>query len=1412
MSARIAVAKQHPAAESRHGSQEWGAASPAATSARSPELDHIAAGISSPGAPLAAADRLYFESRLGHDFANIRIHDNRQADASARGLGADAYSVGNDLVFAASKFKPGTLSGDLLLAHELAHSVQQRNMVMMAASDGPIQDVKLSRPSDSIESEASLVARHAAFGMGPAPAMSSSSPDLLSGSGGVTVVAARQQATESVQGAASNQQLLPLGGGEEGEQALDPLDSMTERVAADLRRDPEDSSGYVRKRLQFLSPQARQAMVERLHSRLSPEEGRSLGMIMSRPTATSEAATPIQQRLSSSRSPQEMAARVRDKSAIRREVSREAMGLGVSARFSDGGGPVVLEPTVAPEPPVMQQQKRGAAAARPATAAAGQAALTKRAPAATRAPAPGQRMMPPGPRVPAPEEEAPAGIPEAPGVEAAEAAEPSAALPPAPAVAGGPAGRLQAAAEQDKTAVMSEAARLKSVLASGARSEVARTRQIERQHTAQVRSHFAAQRSSMTAHAEQQKNTLRAQAAQDATQLESESIAQTVDFQSRMSQRKSDMTAYSEEQMRRPGGMVEEEISRSDGELERAAGESEQAGRNEAARHSGDEDPAPDQRGAAMEVANTSARDIREKKPAIASDLRSRLDGFSGNYMQYAQTVNSRITETEGMVAPAFEDMARTSADALHQGELAGVQAIDQRLAADMQGLSALETAAVESLQARSQLTITHIQSTSRQAQRQLDSAAAAVVSEIDGIAAAGATPAAGGPETAPGAPEAAGKERPTMAPPTEGEVAAAAASATTTMGTTPLTDPFEESIAAERDLAAQSIRLLGDAVATVTGILPSLNESLSSESAQAARASRAGADALQRAAVPAIGGIVQAGRQQGQRIVEDTRSRQESLATSATSEVDSAVAQAHGEVAGINEDFRSGLRQGANESIREAIKPRTDRVEDRAAEAAERAGESWIIGVFRAIGEIVVGLVILVVVALVIAGIAAAFGVVLTAWGALMIAGGIMLAAGLVLSLINRSQQAEFRQAGLGTQILVVAGDTLGLTNLVEGVRGREVLTGRTITGSERARRATLGAFSAVMLLLGARGALRGAPRGPTPAPRTVPRPGWTPEVIPGGRGAAPTPRAAPGPRVAPRATEPSNVIPFRGRAPATAGAAPEPSGVPSGPVPRGTGTYGPAPAEVPTVPAPSPLRVVPTPAPAPAPLPAPAPATVPRVAPLIVGAGAAAAPGVAGELTAPAETPAPTPIPSPEPEPEPEPECTCPTGLTRSDPIPIDWYKVREDDYYPRSIIIQGTTYDRDDFDNPRTLPHGEPIGVPETYWPRPGKVLQLVPEARGPNADNFREVLCRYGFDWTGLQADHVQDLQWEGPDSFENLWPMSSSANLSAGPRQNNHQLVSFCETPTGPSRANVPLQTLKRPGGWGRFFVIRRVIR
>ncbi len=77
------------------------------------------------GQPLDAATRGFMERRFGHDFGEVRVHLGERADASARTFDALAYTVGHDIVFRAGAFAPGDSAGRRLLAHELAHVVQQ---------------------------------------------------------------------------------------------------------------------------------------------------------------------------------------------------------------------------------------------------------------------------------------------------------------------------------------------------------------------------------------------------------------------------------------------------------------------------------------------------------------------------------------------------------------------------------------------------------------------------------------------------------------------------------------------------------------------------------------------------------------------------------------------------------------------------------------------------------------------------------------------------------------------------------------------------------------------------------------------------------------------------------------------------------------------------------------------------------------------------------------------------------------------------------------------------------------------------------------------------------------------------------------------------------------------------------------
>jgi Domain of unknown function (DUF4157) len=81
--------------------------------------------LDSPGQPLNADARSFFEPRFGHDFSKVRVHTDGRAAHSAQAVNALAYTVGDNVVFASGQYSPQTAAGKHILAHELTHVVQQ---------------------------------------------------------------------------------------------------------------------------------------------------------------------------------------------------------------------------------------------------------------------------------------------------------------------------------------------------------------------------------------------------------------------------------------------------------------------------------------------------------------------------------------------------------------------------------------------------------------------------------------------------------------------------------------------------------------------------------------------------------------------------------------------------------------------------------------------------------------------------------------------------------------------------------------------------------------------------------------------------------------------------------------------------------------------------------------------------------------------------------------------------------------------------------------------------------------------------------------------------------------------------------------------------------------------------------------
>jgi hypothetical protein len=108
--------------------------------------------LNSSGQTLDTDTRTFMESRFDHDFSRVRVHTDDKAARSAQAVNALAYTVGKNIVFQGGEYAPGTMAGKQLLAHELAHTVQQDRV----SSQVPLT-LEMGQPEENAEREASEI-------------------------------------------------------------------------------------------------------------------------------------------------------------------------------------------------------------------------------------------------------------------------------------------------------------------------------------------------------------------------------------------------------------------------------------------------------------------------------------------------------------------------------------------------------------------------------------------------------------------------------------------------------------------------------------------------------------------------------------------------------------------------------------------------------------------------------------------------------------------------------------------------------------------------------------------------------------------------------------------------------------------------------------------------------------------------------------------------------------------------------------------------------------------------------------------------------------------------------------------------------------------------------------------------------
>jgi hypothetical protein len=113
----------------------------------------VATAASSSSSPLPSTLMRQFEHALGVDLSGVRVHAGHASAEAADAVGARAYTMGNDIHFGAGHYDPLSAAGQHLLAHEVAHTIQQSG-----EARGMQCKLEVSSPGDRLEHEADRAA------------------------------------------------------------------------------------------------------------------------------------------------------------------------------------------------------------------------------------------------------------------------------------------------------------------------------------------------------------------------------------------------------------------------------------------------------------------------------------------------------------------------------------------------------------------------------------------------------------------------------------------------------------------------------------------------------------------------------------------------------------------------------------------------------------------------------------------------------------------------------------------------------------------------------------------------------------------------------------------------------------------------------------------------------------------------------------------------------------------------------------------------------------------------------------------------------------------------------------------------------------------------------------------------------
>ncbi len=531
----------------------------------------------------------------------------------------------------------------------------------------------------------------------------------------------------------------------------------------------------------------------------------------------------------------------------------------------------------------------------------------------------------------------------------------------------------------------------------------------------------------------------------DTAKMESFTTKNKLTLATELATKKFDFSELVLTQSRQPMAIAQQESLRANGEIDQAADEALQVGENEASIHAGSNDSNPDKRAAARDVAKESANDIRSKKQGIADDLYSRATEFSGSYSQYSNKITSLIDETSQNVLPSFDESMQIDLGIIKTYHETSTDIIDHRLHSDLSNLEKIKTE-----------TIRQIQLLENSSLKTLETAASQSIEDI------------------------ALHEHKVIEAMThtykETQLTIEAEDQPFLPGVDHLMNTSLEQIANIK-LAGKNFLELNNDIWIKGTSNPSIQfhkyaNQLDSETSIKIKK-------IKVESTTSTEQVKQDYTSKSQGLIQQLNAKHESISSVTLAEVNKGIEGAKSEVMALTEKFRTDIIPATNDSIVEAKKPLTDPLPERAHEAAEQVDESWVSGLFRAIGDIVVGLILVVVLALVIVAIAAAFEVVIAIGAAMLIAGAVLLLVSLGINLYKRFSQTDLKDSNPFTKIGLALFDTIGGTGIYESATGKDIVTGKHLSEGERTYRGTMGVFTLISLFLGARAGAKGVAGG---------------------------------------------------------------------------------------------------------------------------------------------------------------------------------------------------------------------------------------------------------------------------------------------------------------------------------------------